>query len=162
MRILYLFLAAVLTPVAVCALHAVGYAKVLWARAFQEQIGLFPVFGVAVVATMLSGMFPDFVRGVNLSFGHTGRWSDDDQPTVHIFLFSSFLLLPLIAVFFPRDDSFSSFYVSRGAFVWPYFLLWWIHGAINARHVATQLRRELADDKLAKRNRYAKKNTDSE
>lgn len=156
MRILYLFLAAVLIPVAICALHAVGYARVLWARAFQEQIGLFPVFGVAVVATMLSGMFPDFVRGMNLSFGNTGRWSDDDQPTVNIFLFSSFLLLPLMAVFFPGHDSFSSVYVSRGAFVSPFILLWWIHGAINARHVATQRRSELADDKLRKRDRRAK------
>lgn len=108
----------------------------IFLKMFFVRAKALSIFQVVTIATMLSMLFPSAYYGMNILSGaeyENRGWGPD--PALSIFLATSLIVLPLMLVFFPGDGELQAGGMSRDECVWPIFILWWTHGAINAIHV---------------------------
>jgi hypothetical protein len=93
-----------------------------------EVLRVMDIFRVTTVASMLSFMFPAAYYGAN-----NGEWGE--HPELAVFLFTSFIVLPLMMIFPVDEQNLDYVFMDRDIPVWGFMVLWWGHGAVNALHV---------------------------
>ena len=103
---------------------------------FQEGLSVFPIWRVALLSTVFSWMFPG-------AYWAAGGGSWKDNAGFSIFMFTSLLIIPLLLIFPPPEHDIYRVAMTRSEYITPFFVVWFVHGAINAWHVRLLSRRQL-------------------
>ena len=93
-----------------------------------ESLQVLNIFSVATAASMLSFLLPAAYLG-----GNNCRWGE--HPEFAVFMFTSFITLPLVAVIPPNEEAMQNIFMSRDVPIYSFFALWMAHGAVNAIYV---------------------------
>jgi hypothetical protein len=92
---------------------------------FKILFKYYPVFELSVIFTILSTMLPYAIKGSN-------QCVEFDNQSIIVFMLSSFIILPVGFVLHPGDELYYKLYIDRSTSLYPYFLVWFFHGFINA------------------------------
>jgi hypothetical protein len=119
----------------------IGQGTMIWSAgafddlgfSFLEGIGVYPIFAVSLVSTLLSFMFPAAYWASN-----EGAWGNNAP--FEVFFLTSFLILPLILAFPAPKQELQEIFMSAGEYLSPFFIVWFVHGALNGFHVHLLMR----------------------
>jgi len=143
LRAFYLVFGGLLTTSASIALGTLYDLSLVSSKIFWARIEMFPTFQIIAISTMLAMLYPPAFYGMRAldNIGSKQQtWGENAE--LSVFLEMSLLILPLMMIFPSNEAALGRVFMSRDAYVSPFILLWWCHGAINAYHVRLMKRRE--------------------
>jgi hypothetical protein len=99
---------------------------------FKKISNYYPIGKLSLTFTILSSIFPYAIKGAN-------NCEKMEYPGLIIFFTTSLIILPVGLAFHPGDLLYYNLFIDKSISLYPYYLVWFFHGAINAFYIRKKI-----------------------